>query len=319
MTRQKRKEAKKHLALKRARLVVKNLPFTVTAEKLKEHYEKFGEVTEVNLLKKPDGNLVGCAFIQFKLVQKAAKARHHTDGKEFMDRIISCDFALSKDIYTKAPKRNVNVEVKKESESEDGIVDLTLVKDEVDDDDSATHNVSNENNFVADIKKEDENEEKHSTLDYDDVDCKDEVDSEEEEEESAENDDDDETSEDEKPERDSEIESAEEEEEESEANDSDVEESIIEEKKPRVRSNDVNEGKTVFVKNIPFSATNEQFKECISQFGPVHYALICIDKLTEHSRGTGFVKFVVSAISNHSCIHSCRASIWALSLGRACS
>ncbi|KAJ8966466.1 hypothetical protein NQ317_011453 [Molorchus minor] len=30
----------------------------------------------------------------------------------------------------------------------------------------------------------------------------------------------------------------------------------------------------------------------MSQFGRIFYALICVDKLTEHSKGTGFVKFV---------------------------
>lgn len=61
----------------------------------------------------------------------------------------------------------------------------------------------------------------------------------------------------------------------------------------RQRHDDIDEGKTVFVKNLPFSATNEEFKKCIEQFGPVYYAVICKDKLTEHSRGSGFVKFKV--------------------------
>lgn len=61
----------------------------------------------------------------------------------------------------------------------------------------------------------------------------------------------------------------------------------------RQRRDDIDEGKTVFVKNLPFSATNEEFKNCIEQFGPVFYAVICKDKLTEHSRGSGFVKFKV--------------------------
>ncbi|XP_015124581.1 RNA-binding protein 28 [Diachasma alloeum] len=54
---------------------------------------------------------------------------------------------------------------------------------------------------------------------------------------------------------------------------------------------DVNEGKTIFLKNVPFSVKNEELKICMEQFGPVHYALICMDPLTEHSKGTAFVKF----------------------------
>lgn len=29
------------------------------------------------------------------------------------------------------------------------------------------------------------------------------------------------------------------------------------------------------------------------KFGPVYYALVCVDRLTEHSKGTAFVKFRV--------------------------
>ena len=62
-------------------------------------------------------------------------------------------------------------------------------------------------------------------------------------------------------------------------------------KKPKFESNDVVEGRTVFIKNVPFSATNDDLKECMKQFGPIYYALICVDKFTEHSKGTAFVKF----------------------------
>lgn len=66
-----------------------------------------------------------------------------------------------------------------------------------------------------------------------------------------------------------------------------------EEEKKRRRIEDVDEGRTVFVKNLPFSVDSEEFKECMQQFGPVFYALVCKDKLTERSKGSGFVKFKV--------------------------
>ncbi|XP_024883836.1 RNA-binding protein 28-like [Temnothorax curvispinosus] len=74
--------------------------------------------------------------------------------------------------------------------------------------------------------------------------------------------------------------------------DSDEEETRSESaKRPNRVSNDVSEGKTVFLKNVPFSVKNEELKKCMEQFGPVYYALVCIDPLTEYSRGTAFVKF----------------------------
>ncbi|KAL3265705.1 hypothetical protein HHI36_009908 [Cryptolaemus montrouzieri] len=64
-----------------------------------------------------------------------------------------------------------------------------------------------------------------------------------------------------------------------------------EEPRPRIVSNDVSEGKTIFIKNVPYSASNEDLQECMKQFGPMYYALVCKDKFTEHSKGTAFVKF----------------------------
>lgn len=79
-----------------------------------------------------------------------------------------------------------------------------------------------------------------------------------------------------------------------EETDSDEEENRSEFAKcPSRVSNDVSEGKTVFLKNVPFSVKNEELKKYMEQFGPVYYALVCIDPLTEYSRGTAFVKFRV--------------------------
>jgi nucleolar protein 4 len=54
---------------------------------------------------------------------------------------------------------------------------------------------------------------------------------------------------------------------------------------------DASEEKTIFVKNLSFSSTAESLNELMSQFGETYYCKICIDQLTEHSKGTAFVKF----------------------------
>jgi len=85
--------------------------------------------------------------------------------------------------------------------------------------------------------------------------------------------------------------------------DSDNEENLSTKRPSRV-SNDVSEGKTIFLKNVPFSVKNDELKKYMEQFGPVYYALVCIDPLTEYSRGTAFVKFQVRInLSSH--IHRC--------------
>ncbi|XP_050308070.1 RNA-binding protein 28 [Anthonomus grandis grandis] len=213
-----RKEHKEILKKKRARLIIKNLPFKATEENLKEHFGKYGEVESVNILKKPDGKMVGCAFIQFNLVQFAKQARHYTHNQPFLGRNIEVDFAKAKDKYVK--EKTVNSEADPEIKKEDDKKEVIEIKDEPD---------SEEDNDNSDNSEDDEVEETASQTSN--------------------------------------------------------------QKKP-FQSHDVNEGKTVFIKNVPYDATNEDLRQCMGQFGPTYYALICVDKLTEHSRGSAFVKFV---------------------------
>ena len=55
---------------------------------------------------------------------------------------------------------------------------------------------------------------------------------------------------------------------------------------------DVAENKTVFVRNISFNSEEEDLKDMMAQnFGPVFFARLVMDRMTERPRGTGFVKF----------------------------
>jgi nucleolar protein 4 len=59
------------------------------------------------------------------------------------------------------------------------------------------------------------------------------------------------------------------------------------------KKSDVGEGKTVFVRNLDFSTAQDSLKNYMEKFGAVHYALLCMDKVMERPRGTGFIKFKV--------------------------
>jgi nucleolar protein 4 len=52
---------------------------------------------------------------------------------------------------------------------------------------------------------------------------------------------------------------------------------------------------TVFIRNLPFTTTDEQLKGFFSHFGKVRYARVVMDKTTEKPAGTGFVCFVEQA------------------------
>ncbi|KAL1965126.1 hypothetical protein VTN77DRAFT_6039 [Rasamsonia byssochlamydoides] len=60
---------------------------------------------------------------------------------------------------------------------------------------------------------------------------------------------------------------------------------------------------TVFIRNLPFTATDETLYQHFTQFGPVRYARIVVDPETNRPRGTGFVCFrnvddAVSCVKN---------------------
>ncbi|KAI6159066.1 hypothetical protein EDD17DRAFT_922105 [Pisolithus thermaeus] len=59
--------------------------------------------------------------------------------------------------------------------------------------------------------------------------------------------------------------------------------------KPKLPQTDV--GTTLFIRNIPFTATEDDLRTLFKTWGPLRYARVTIDPETERSRGTGFVCF----------------------------
>ncbi len=57
------------------------------------------------------------------------------------------------------------------------------------------------------------------------------------------------------------------------------------------RSLSTDNSSTIFVRNLPFSATDEALKSHFSAFGAVRYARIVMDRLTDRPAGMGFVCF----------------------------
>ena len=48
---------------------------------------------------------------------------------------------------------------------------------------------------------------------------------------------------------------------------------------------------TLFIRNLPFTSTDEILRDHFELFGPVRYARVVLDHATERSRGTGFICF----------------------------
>lgn len=110
---------------KKSRLIVRNLSFKATDLKLKSHFSTFGDVVDVNILKKKDGKMVGCAFIQYSNVKEAAQAIKELNGKPFLQRPIAIDWAVPKEQFQVGqpkksepePEEDENEEVKENSEN----------------------------------------------------------------------------------------------------------------------------------------------------------------------------------------------------------
>ncbi|XP_046658077.1 RNA-binding protein 28-like [Daphnia pulicaria] len=224
--------SKKRPPNKRGRIIIRNLSFKATEEAVKNWFEKYGEIEDVKLLKKPGGTLVGCGFVQFKTVPCAATAIKECNAKPFLGRQIAIDWAIPKQQYAT----------------------LNNKTDEVP-------------NIEPQEKKNDRKDEESDDEENNDEDNNDE------------------------------------EEQDGEASDSEVENGSGEEESPKKeeawkgdnseieKKSDVAEGKTLFIRNLDFSTTKDSLKNFMEKFGSVHYALLCMDKIMERPKGTGFVKF----------------------------
>jgi nucleolar protein 4 len=101
---------------KKGRVFIRNLPFNITEEKIKETFSKFGEINEVHLPKKETGELKGFGFIQFVEKKDALKAIKEMDNFKFDGRKITLKLALTKDDYQEE-KENIKKLEKEKSKN----------------------------------------------------------------------------------------------------------------------------------------------------------------------------------------------------------
>jgi len=235
-----REEAKK----KKARLIVRNLAFSAEVDDVRAHFSTCGQVVDVNVLTRPSGQRVGCAFVQFHSVAQAAAAIKKLNGSEIKARTVAVDWAVGKREYQQAKQEQ---EVKEEHVSED------------------EEQAQEQDDVKPEIKEEVKTEEVDHEDDDDDV---------EDEEENKEEDEDE--------------------------DDGSEEDEHVRAKKPKEEKkwhdletgHDVGEGLTVFLRNLSFDSSQEDLQDMmVENFGPIYFARLVVDKVTERPRGTAFVKF----------------------------
>ena len=269
---------------KKGRLIIRNLSFKVsvyykvsryahtsinsflaqaTEDAVKNWFDRYGEIQDVKLLKKADGTLVGCGFVQFKTMFNAAKAIKECNAKPFLGitsylfryclqsssqfffigRPIAVDWAIPKQKYAVQSSSNTESEGTPNADKEELNKTEVLLSDNCEDE-----------------KEEHSSEEDEKSAGSEDEDQEENFDSGEEDDADSQN----------------------------EGEKSWKGQNVEIEKK-----SDVGEGKTVFVRNLDFSTAQDSLKNYMEKFGAVHYALLCMDKVMERPRGTGFIKFKV--------------------------
>lgn len=273
---------------KKARLIIRNLSFKCSEEDLKKHFSTFGSVMEVNIPKKQDGKMRGFAFVQFKNMLEASKALKGTNMKSIMGRTVAVDWAVAKDKYTATQGSTAN-ETKKSSksleqsdDSSDDDKDKTSMKDE-DDSEEEDEEASSEEDNTQKEESEDELEITQQKTKGSKVPVKPKTTKAEENSEDDQEDSDDEVSADSGQESDMEDESGD--------SDSEIKKKVKNKKKKQLPS-DVNEGKTLFIRNLSFNSEEEDIEELLLRYGNIKYVRLLLHPDTEHSKGCAFVQFV---------------------------
>ncbi|XP_032499487.1 RNA-binding protein 28 isoform X1 [Phocoena sinus] len=276
---------KAKVADKKARIIIRNLSFKCSEDDLKTVFAQFGAVLEVNIPRKPDGKMRGFAFVQFKNLLEAGKALKSMNMKEIKGRTVAVDWAVAKDKYKNTQSASVAGEKKRpepkcqelgqengreeedmEEEENDGGYD-----DEEDDEEEEEDEENRESKLTKPVQTQkraakraapaESSEEEHSD-DNSDLEERDRIDGGEDLAQS-------------------------------DTNTEEQEEEVLKKKKKKRKlPSDVNEGKTVFIRNLSFDSEEEDLGELLQQFGDLKYVRIVLHPDTEHSKGCAFAQFM---------------------------
>ncbi|XP_038049197.1 RNA-binding protein 28-like [Patiria miniata] len=252
---------------KEGRLIIRNLAFSCSEERLAKAFARFGDITEVHIPSDPTdpSKVRGYGFVQFDSLDSASKAVKEMNAKKIMGRPIAVDWSLSRDRYLAAAKTvPAGKQKPKDTDEEE--------KSDDEEDDESDDESGVESSSEVEETRDDDEDDSDDSPDSDDDD-----DEEEMEEDTSSEDEGMASNEDGKRKR--------------THKNTEQESNIAKRKK---LSNDVGEGRTVFIRNILFETTEEEIHEFFSEFGQIMYCKLVVDKATEHSKGTAFVQFATT-------------------------
>ncbi|RFU72250.1 rna recognition motif containing [Trichoderma arundinaceum] len=250
------------------KLIIRNLPWSIkTSEQLSKLFISFGKVKFADLPQNK-GKLKGFGFVTLRGRPNAEKALEAINGKVIDGRTLAVDWAVDKETWDKQQTTENDEKEPKGAEDEDEDDEKKATAEDKDAETGNGEVKNRDDQLQSDLANFMKNY-MHNMEDEEDED-------EEQEDDEEEDDDEDMKLLDE------------------------VDEEDKEPAKPK-RELMTDNSSTVFVRNLPFTTTDEQLQAFFGHFGKVRYARVVIDKATEKPAGTGFVCFIEAADAK-SCI-----------------
>ncbi|KZL69253.1 rna recognition domain-containing protein [Colletotrichum incanum] len=249
-------------ARKPPKLIIRNLPWSIkTSAQLGALFRAYGIIKFADLPQNK-GKLKGFGFVTLRGRKNAEKALE-MNGKVIDGRPIAVDWAVDKSEWDQVNGTKEDAEDDEKPKSKKQKKAATEEEEEAIEDDKAGEEPQGADadleNFMKNhmMNLEDE-EDSDEDKDKDDDEDEDEDLSEDDEEEAA----------------------------------SDAEDDKKPAKKTQTSTDNTS---TLFIRNLPFTVTDDQLKDQFVKFGPVRYARVVMDRATDRPAGTGFVCFVNEA------------------------
>nr|XP_020508551.1 RNA-binding protein 28 isoform X1 [Labrus bergylta] len=279
----------------KSRLIIRNLSFKCSEDDLKQVFSKFGTVLESKIPLKPDGKMRGFAFVLFKNVCEASRALNALNLKEIKGRQVAVDWAVPKDKFVATQQssttenKNTEETTAKQSDAEtDPEEDEEETIQEAPGKKKAPAKAAVQKEEESQSEDEDDDESQDSEEEEDEEEEEDDVSQEEEENSDEDKDDDKDDDEDDDK---SNLDSSDDEE---DSEDEDDDEDDLKAKKKTARKllpSDVQEGRTIFIRNLSFDTEEEGLEEVLLRYGELNYIKIVVHPDTEHSKGCAFAQF----------------------------
>ncbi|KAJ0166240.1 putative RNA-binding protein C4F6.14 [Colletotrichum tanaceti] len=251
-------------ARKPPKLIIRNLPWSIkTSAQLGALFRAYGIIKFADLPQNK-GKLKGFGFVTLRGRKNAEKALE-MNGKEIDGRTIAVDWAVDKSEWDQVngTKDAAGEDEKPKSKKQKKVA----AKEE---EGPSEDGEANKEPQGADADLE--NFMKNHMMNLEDEEDSDENKDEDEEEDEDEDDD------------------LSEDDEEDDASNADNDKKPV--KKTQTSTDNTS---TLFIRNLPFTVTDDQLKEHFVKFGPVRYARVVMDRATDRPAGTGFVCFVIEA------------------------